>query len=316
MQIDFYEEFPTKENLEKLKLIKFKVRLFVAAKSLERFKELEKQIKKIKKNVEVAYWPIIKNSYWISPFSNTKDLKETFKQLDKINNRILIDLELPLKRKMILKNFFSFPKNKKLIKKFLEKNKHRITAAEYPSSLILSLLKILGLDYEIDYEKNPMLYTSMILSKRKIRIKNYLSNLILHKEVLLKKDVSEYDKYGRLVRYIYIEDIFVNEDMVKAGWAVTYPYHPDTTLCPQIQKAENLAKNNELGIWKKEEIIIDEPKDKPKESDSEICNCEGNIYNCPDFTNQAEAQACFDFCGEDIHALDRDKDGLACESLS
>ncbi len=75
MQINFYEEFPTDENLMKLKLVKCPTKLFVAADSLKEFKELEKKVKKIKKNTEVGYWPIIKNSYWISQFANHSDLK-------------------------------------------------------------------------------------------------------------------------------------------------------------------------------------------------------------------------------------------------
>ena len=62
MQIDFYEEYPTEKNLEKLKLVKYPLRLFVAAHSLEEFKTLEKKVKKIKKNTETCYWPIVKNS--------------------------------------------------------------------------------------------------------------------------------------------------------------------------------------------------------------------------------------------------------------
>jgi hypothetical protein len=49
------------------------------------------------------------------------------------------------------------------------------------------------------------------------------------------------------------------------------------------------------------------------------CLCTGNLYNCSDFGTQAEAQACFDHCwdqvGTDIHRLDSDGDGKACESL-
>jgi transcriptional regulator with XRE-family HTH domain len=49
------------------------------------------------------------------------------------------------------------------------------------------------------------------------------------------------------------------------------------------------------------------------------CSCSGDIYNCPDFSNQREAQSCFDHClnetGRDIHKLDQDGDGVACESL-
>ena len=159
MHIDFYEEFPTKENLEKLKLIKFPIRLFVAERSLSEFKILEKEIKKLKRNVRVAYWPIIPNSYWVSPFSHTKDLIQTFKELEKIENPLLIDLEMPLKnKKMILKNLFSFFKNKRIIKGFMEKNKVRVTTAEFPASILSPLMKMCGLDYNIKTEKSLMWY--------------------------------------------------------------------------------------------------------------------------------------------------------------
>ncbi len=49
------------------------------------------------------------------------------------------------------------------------------------------------------------------------------------------------------------------------------------------------------------------------------CACSGNLYNCDDFSSQAAAQACFDWCmaevGTDVHRLDSDGDGVACESL-
>lgn len=46
--------------------------------------------------------------------------------------------------------------------------------------------------------------------------------------------------------------------------------------------------------------------------------CEYNAYNCADFISQGEAQAVFEWCGgmsNDIHYLDGDNDGKACESL-
>lgn len=50
-----------------------------------------------------------------------------------------------------------------------------------------------------------------------------------------------------------------------------------------------------------------------------LCSCDGNLYNCSDFATQCEAQACYEKClaetGQDIHQLDRDNDGIACESL-
>ena len=181
MKIDFYEEFPTKENLEKLRLIKFPIRLFVAAKSIKEFKELEKQIKKIKRGVKVTYWPIIPNSYWISPFSNTKDLIKMFGELKKINNQILIDLEPPLKnKKLMAKNILWFFKNKKLIKNFLRENKERIIIAERSrvifSKRIEILMKVLGFSYNFG-KKNPMFYTSMLNKKQIKKCKKFLSKM-------------------------------------------------------------------------------------------------------------------------------------------
>ncbi|MFC1509845.1 excalibur calcium-binding domain-containing protein [Candidatus Omnitrophota bacterium] len=43
-----------------------------------------------------------------------------------------------------------------------------------------------------------------------------------------------------------------------------------------------------------------------------------HIYNCVDFSTHAEAQALFRCCGglsNDVHRLDRDGDGVACETL-
>ena len=41
--------------------------------------------------------------------------------------------------------------------------------------------------------------------------------------------------------------------------------------------------------------------------------CYYNIYNCSDFNTQEEAQEIFELCEKDVHDLDRDWDGVACE---
>src|SRR3989338_1504036 len=47
--------------------------------------------------------------------------------------------------------------------------------------------------------------------------------------------------------------------------------------------------------------------------------CSSDVYNCPNFSTHAEAQRTFDECskitGRDVHRLDGDKDGDACEDL-
>jgi len=156
--------------------------------------------------------------------------------------------------------------------------------------------------------------------------KDYLEDLILYKEVKLEKDISEIDKYDRLLRHIYLEDgTFVNELMVKEGYAEVYPYKPDITLCPQIENAEDYAKEHELGIWEKEEPepepeVEEEPEEEEEEPEEEPSQyvCDSNFYNCDDFSTHAQAQEVFEYCGgvsNDIHRLDRDKDEIACEGL-
>jgi hypothetical protein len=55
------------------------------------------------------------------------------------------------------------------------------------------------------------------------------------------------------------------------------------------------------------------------EQPSASYECGFNAYNCSDFDTQAEAQAVFDYCvaqgAGDVHQLDSDDDGEACESL-
>jgi hypothetical protein len=60
--------------------------------------------------------------------------------------------------------------------------------------------------------------------------------------------------------------------------------------------------------------LVSQPTQPPS-----VCQCSGSIYNCGDFSTHNQAQACFEYCIQqragDIHRLDGDNDGIACESL-
>jgi len=51
-----------------------------------------------------------------------------------------------------------------------------------------------------------------------------------------------------------------------------------------------------------------------------VCSCSGDQYNCADFDDWRSAQDCYDYCKSlgagDIHKLDRNDDGCACEGNS
>jgi micrococcal nuclease len=73
--------------------------------------------------------------------------------------------------------------------------------------------------------------------------------LVEGKLVTLEKDVSDTDKYGRLLRYVYVGDIFVNGELVRLGYAEAVSYPPDTRYQWQLEQLEKEAKAAKLGIW-------------------------------------------------------------------
>ncbi len=55
----------------------------------------------------------------------------------------------------------------------------------------------------------------------------------------------------------------------------------------------------------------------PEQKISTVCSCRSDRYNCADFKTRREAREKYECCmrkvGYDVHRLDRDKDGIACE---
>ena len=75
--------------------------------------------------------------------------------------------------------------------------------------------------------------------------------LVEGKEVRLVRDVSEMDKYGRLLRYVYVDDTFVNAELVRQGFAVAKAYPPDTELQDYLEQLEEEARQAGRGMWAK-----------------------------------------------------------------
>jgi micrococcal nuclease len=73
--------------------------------------------------------------------------------------------------------------------------------------------------------------------------------LVEGKLVTLEKDVSETDRYGRLLRYVYVDGVFVNGELVRLGYAEAVSYPPDTRYQWQLEQLEKEAKAAKLGIW-------------------------------------------------------------------
>ncbi len=77
----------------------------------------------------------------------------------------------------------------------------------------------------------------------------YNQTLVSGKSVRLERDVSDTDQYGRWLRYVYVEEMFVNEELIKAGYAHARVYPPDTAKQGILGKAEKTAKQAAVGRW-------------------------------------------------------------------
>lgn len=157
--------------------------------------------------------------------------------------------------------------------------------------------------------------------------------LVAFKKVTLVKDVSEKDRFGRLLRYIIADNVFVNHQLVVEGFANTASYPPDIACIDTFRAVESQASAAKLGLWGAPPTQVPLPTSPPNQvvlppsssgsgssGGNTPCNCTGPDLDCGDFGTHAAAQACYDHCvGQgfgNIFRLDgNDNDGLACESL-
>ena len=72
-------------------------------------------------------------------------------------------------------------------------------------------------------------------------------DLVAGKTVKLVKDVSETDRYGRLLRYVYVDDVFVNQALVAEGFAEAVLYRPDWKHYELFSQIEADAAQSGLG---------------------------------------------------------------------
>jgi endonuclease YncB( thermonuclease family) len=75
-------------------------------------------------------------------------------------------------------------------------------------------------------------------------------SLVEGKTVTLVKDVSETDRYGRLLRYVLTDEAFVNYDLVVQGFASAATYPPDVACQQTLVQAERDARDKLAGLWK------------------------------------------------------------------
>ncbi len=76
------------------------------------------------------------------------------------------------------------------------------------------------------------------------------SALVEGQTVTLVKDISNTDQYGRLLRYVLMDDIFINQLLVSQGYALVATFPPDIACAELFDDAQESARLNNKGLWK------------------------------------------------------------------
>jgi len=146
-------------------------------------------------------------------------------------------------------------------------------------------------------------------------------------KVWLKEDPSQgdKDKYQRLLRYVFTDNGATDYGlmMISEGFAYEYTYNTPYKYQTEYKNAQQDAENKKLGLWadstcsgQKTSANSGFQQTNSQKSSAKVSNPDDK--DCSDFKTQKEAQAYFISKGgpaNDPDKLDRDKDGVACESL-
>jgi len=73
--------------------------------------------------------------------------------------------------------------------------------------------------------------------------------MVAGREVHLERDISDTDQYGRLLRYVWVDGVMVNAELIRQGMADGREYPPDVRYAGWFYDLEGLARREGLGIW-------------------------------------------------------------------
>lgn len=66
----------------------------------------------------------------------------------------------------------------------------------------------------------------------------------------LEKDVSETDRFGRLLRYVWAGERFINAELVRQGYASVFTYPPDVRYAAHFLSMQRDAREQVRGLWR------------------------------------------------------------------
>jgi len=140
--------------------------------------------------------------------------------------------------------------------------------------------------------------------------------LLEGRSVVLEKDVSEMDRYGRLLRYVWLDDagwMLVNEEIARLGFARAATFPPDVRHVGRFVAAERDARAAERGLW-----ANDSPQPATARTDAAGCDASYPTVCIPPYPPDLDCGQIgfrrFQVVPPDPHGFDGDRDGVGCES--
>lgn len=103
-------------------------------------------------------------------------------------------------------------------------------------------VRYIGIDTPEPYrDGNPACYSQEATARN--------TALVAGTQVQLVSDTENRDKYDRLLRYVYVDEVFINELLIAEGYATTLQIKPNTAQAATLQQAEERARDQDLGLW-------------------------------------------------------------------
>jgi micrococcal nuclease len=143
--------------------------------------------------------------------------------------------------------------------------------------------------------------------------------LVAQQRVILEKDVSETDQYGRLLRYVYVGDRMVNAELVRLGYARAPSYPPDIRHQEYLRQLEAEARRAGRGLWGATPTPATPPLETPTAAPSDRAGCDPAYPDVcippppPDLDCSDIPYRRFRVLPPDPHHFDGGGDGIGCE---
>jgi micrococcal nuclease len=119
-------------------------------------------------------------------------------------------------------------------------------------------VRLIGIDTPEMHESDKLYRDSertrqdiKVIKKLGERAYQFTKKLVEGKRVSLEFDVEKYDRYNRLLAYVYLKDgTFVNAEIVKQGYASLMTIPPNVKYADLFSKLYREARENKRGLWK------------------------------------------------------------------